>query len=127
MKKKVTKSLVALMLAVVCVFALAACGGSGSSAAGEYKLTKFKQNDTEMDIATLLGVLGVSGDVVCNLEEDGNFSLDMTLLGEESISGTWKADGSNVELTAEGETVTGTLSGNALTLSEDDMTLTFEK
>ena len=39
MKKKVTKRLVALILAVVCVFAMAACGG-GSSAAGEYKLDR---------------------------------------------------------------------------------------
>ena len=125
MKKKLSKRLVSLILAAICVFALTACGTS--AAVGEYKLTKVKYSDTEMDVDSLSETSGITLDITCNLEKDGSFSLDLSPIYGTTVSGTWKMSGSNVELTAEDETITGTLSGDTLTLSENDEVLVFEK
>ena len=133
MKKNVWAKMLSLALVLVCVIGLAACGSGGSSsAAGTYKLQTLDMGGLSMDLAQLAETAGVSEDdfkVVLDLKSDGNFTLDMAALGEESMSmeGTWEESGSNINLKAEGETITATLKDGEITLAEEGVTMTFKK
>lgn len=123
------KRALTLLLALAMIVSLAACGGGGgSSAAGSYKLTKMDAAGVSMNLDELAATTGVEMSITLELKEDGNFSLDMSALGQsESLSGTWKADGNNLVLSAEGEDLPVTFDGKTIVLEQDGQSLTFEK
>ena len=122
------KRALTLLLALAMIVSLAACGGGGSSAAGSYKLTEMNAAGVSMNLDELAASAGVEFNIVLELKDDGNFSLDMSALGQsESLSGTWKADGNNLVLSAEGEDLPVTFDGKTIVMEQDGQSLTFEK
>ena len=123
------KSALTFLLALAMIVSLAACGGGGgSSAAGSYKLTEMNAAGVNMNLDELAASAGVEFNIVLELKDDGNFSLDMSALGQsESLSGTWKADGNNLVLSAEGEDLPVTFDGKTIVMEQDGQSLTFEK
>lgn len=135
------------------LFAFAACGGS--SVAGKYSL------DTSAMKAEMQKSMGADADKMpadekkqmeemmakmlesmkCDmtLGADGTFdvAMDMPMVGKSSIVGTYKVEGDKITMTGKEqgkdkeETKTGTVSGNTITMTEDDdgkkMTLVFKK
>lgn len=124
------KRVLAIMVVLAMMVCLVACGNknSKSDAAGVYNLTKLDMGGVSMDLGQLGEQAGVDVKVTMELKEDGNFTLDMGTLGlGESMSGTWKANGSVLILTVDGEDATATLDGKVLTLKQDDQAMIFEK
>ena len=126
------KRVLALMMVLAMMVCLVACGGgsgsSDASVAGTYNLVKMNAGGVSVDIGQLTEQAGVEVKIALVLNEDGNFTLDMSGLGVgESISGTWKADGSKLTLNAEGEDVPATLDGKTITMEQDGQSMTFEK
>lgn len=124
MKKTVT-----VLLATLLVFVLAACGGSkDTAAAGTYKIKSMVMGGQTFT-ADELAANGVDmSDFSMELKDSGEFTMRV-IAGEESetVNGTWKADGSKISLTAEGQTMEAELDGKTLTVSQDGMELVFEK
>ena len=122
---KAIKTIIALSMIAIMVFALACCGGAGGSGAsggkspvGYYKLTGMSENGepvSEEDLAAL-DVLGLA--VALEIREGGGGIL--TLFGEESEI-TW--DENNI--TIEGTETPYTFDGKTLSMEEDGMALIF--
>lgn len=128
--KTLKKHALTLLMAMAMMVSLVACtGGDGdTSAAGTYNLTNMNAGGVSMDIEQIREQAGIEVNIVLELKEDGNFSLDMSALGtNESISGTWKGDSTSVTMTADGSDVVATIDGTTLTMEQDGQTLTFEK
>lgn len=126
--KHTKQTAVSLLMALILMLSLAACGGGDTSAAGTYKLTSMDLEGMSMDIKQLEELSGVKMNITLELKKNGDFTLDMAALDEsDSLSGTWKADGNNLTLTSDGEDVTGTLDGKTLVLKQGSESLTFEK
>lgn len=123
------KRVLAIMVVLAMMVCLVACGNKNSkNAAGVYNLTKLDMGGVSMDLGQLGEQAGVEVKVTMELKEDGNFTLDMGTLGlGESMSGTWKDNGSVLILTVDGEDATATLDGKVLTLKQDDQAMIFEK
>ncbi|MDR1778949.1 MAG: lipocalin family protein [Clostridiales Family XIII bacterium] len=102
---------------------LAGCGGSDDSKfVGTWKLTGIVDDGEEMDMSAL-EAYGYEFSMV--LDEDHTFSIDV--LGSVS-EGTWEAKSSSVvTLTMDGSPQDAKLSGNTLTMEEDDTVMTFTK
>ena len=133
MKKNLCTKLAVLMLNLLCAFSLAACGGSKKSAlAGTYKLKSVTTQGVTMDLDELADSLGESADalssVTAELKDDGTFTLDTSALTVTSaIEGTWEEKDGALDLTAEGDTITATVSGSSFKLSSSGVDMTFEK
>ena len=133
MKKHVWTKMLSLALVLVCVLGLAACGGDdgGSKAAGTYRLQNIDMGGLSMDVAQLAETAGVSEDefkVVLDLKSDGSFTLEAAAMDENmSMEGTWEESGSDIKLTAEGQTTTATLADGVITFAEEGLTMTFKK
>lgn len=133
MKKNVWAKVLSLMLALVCVMGLAACGdkGGSSSAAGVYNFQTLEMGGMSMDMDQMIesGMLAEDDvKITLDLKSDGNFTLDMSALDEsQSMDGTWKENGGNIELTVEGETITATLADGVITMAAEGLTMTFKK
>ena len=122
------KRALTLFLALAMIVSLAACGGGGSGPAGSYKMTKMNAGGIEMNIEELSSMAGMDVKITLNLKSDGNFSLDMSAIdANQSLSGTWTADGNTLSITADGVTTTGTIDGGTIVLEENGQTMTFEK
>lgn len=125
------KRVLALMMVLAMMVCLVACGGNGgndANVAGTYNLVKMNAGGVSVDLGQLTEQAGVEVKIALVLNEDGNFTLDMSAVGMgESISGTWKADGNKLTLNAEGEDVPATLDGKTITLEQDGQSMTFEK
>ena len=118
-------SITALALVIALSLAFTGCSGAQKDASanfqGSWKMTNIA-GATEDDIA-LMEAFGMS--VVLDLNEDKTAVLDM--MGEE-ISGTWEAKSSTeLTLTIEGESVTGKLNDEKLTIAVDGEEMTFQK
>ena len=133
MKKNVWAKVLSLAVALVCVLGLAACGGNGgtSKAAGTYRLQTLDMGGLSMDVAQLAETAGISEDeikIVLDLKSDGSFTLDAAALEDNlSMEGTWEENGSEIKLTAEGQTTTATLADGVITFAEEGVTMTFKK
>ena len=58
----------------------------------------------------------------------GTFTLDTSALtGTSAIEGTWEEKDGALDLTAEGDTITATVSGSSFKLSSSGVDMTFEK
>ncbi len=126
--KQTNKRILALLLVVAMMMCLVACGGKKNNVAGTYHLTKMNMEGVNLDIKQLSEQSGVEMKVDLVLEENGNFSLDMSALGTgENLSGTWKADGNKLTMTAEGEDASAVVDGKTITLEADGASMIFEK
>lgn len=127
MKKRFNK-IISLALVLICVFALAACGG-GSGAEGTYTFKTMSMQGMTFDIEQLAETLGEEADqlkISLVLNSDGSLKLEADAL-EMSGEGTWKASGSTVTMTIDGEEMTATLKDGEITMSAEGITLTFKK
>ena len=119
---KLNKKLVALLLLVVMVFSLAACGSN--SIVGVWK----------MDITAIMEMAGLSGmesvaDMIegtMEFKNDGKAIMTIYFMGQtQTQEFTYKVDGD--KLTMNGGTSTFKINGNKLTITENGMTLTFTR
>ena len=127
-------------LAVLSVFALTACGddstGPGSSITGTYQLQTVNGQQVP---ATVLQTgndktVITSGSLLLN--QNNTFFAAMTIESTvgglvdsetQASTGTYTRNNDSIQFTSSGKTVTGTLSGNTLTVSDRDMTLVYKK
>lgn len=120
---KLSKKLVAVLLLVVMVFSLAACGSS--SIVGVWK----------MDTKAIMEMAGLPADMVAvadmidgtvEFTNDGKVITKITAMGQtETQEGTYKVEGD--KLTMNGSAGTFKIDGNKLTLSQNGITLTFTR
>lgn len=122
------KRTLALFLALAMMFSLAACGGSGP--VGVYSLSSAKvPGMNEMSVADLSALIGTTVSGTLALKADGSFTLEMNAGGLESetVEGTWTAEGSELTLSSDGSDVSATLTGNAVVMEEDGISMTFKR
>jgi uncharacterized lipoprotein NlpE involved in copper resistance len=127
-KKRAGRIVLLCVLALLCL-GLFACSGSSADAkkayTGQWKLTEMTENGEAVsaDDMAMLDSLGMTIDLTVN--EDGTF--DLTFFGE-SQKGDWEAkSATEATFTIEGDSVPATLKDGKLTLSESDVSMTFEK
>ena len=132
-KMNMKKQVLALLMTLVMIFSLAACGGSGGSgggesAAGTYNLTKMSSGGEEISMEEMSEIAGMDVGMTLELTEDNKFTMDMGVLGDgEKVSGTWKMDGDSLILSAEGDELSVTYDGKTIVLDMEGEGLTFEK
>lgn len=132
MKKNVFTRVLPMALILLCMISLTACGGS-SGAEGTYKFQSMESmaDGQKVTLDDLAEEAGMSADEITFnlvLKSDGTFSLDASVLDDSmSEEGTWEEDGGDLTLTSDGTSVSATLEGGRLTLSEDGLTMVFEK
>lgn len=115
------KKVVSIVLCLVLVLSLAACGGSGSSKAGTYALAEMSMGGETFDAATL-EAMGMSMDMFSmELKEDGTGS--MTFMDE---SEDFKWDDKAIK-DSTGTEIPYTYKDGKITLEMDGETLVFEK
>ncbi len=129
MRRNLLSKLTALMLVLLCLFGLAACGGSKPT--GVYNLESIESGGVSLtvsDLKSLLGEEAADFSVTLEIKEDGTFILDAASLDEGmNGEGTWTQSGNQLSMTADGDTITATLKGNTISLTESDTTMVFKK
>lgn len=125
--KKILTVISAAIAAVVIAVLFAACS---SNYVGTYKFSSMKMDMGGAIIEVKAGEefqgMTLTEDYMVLEIKDGD-TWTMTTMGSGSESGTWKTEGDNIILTdSSGESITATLSGNTLTISQtqDGMTVT---
>lgn len=129
MKKNFWTKMVSLVLVLVCVASLAACGGD-SNVAGRYSLQTMEMAGMSLDYEQLISTYGDGTDVniYIVLNEDGTFKLDMEAVAPgSSMDGTWTSSGSKLTLTTSDGDVDVTLKGGVITMSAEGISMTFKK
>ena len=120
--KKITKRAAALLLSVLMLFAMTACGGSAAANAeevGKYTIYKVKSEDVTLD-SEQLAALGMD---TSSLELRADGTATMVIMDEKTDKMTW----GNGKLTADGESITYKYSDGLLTITLGDEELTFKK
>ena len=137
------KRMISLVLAVLFVAAMmVACGDSGpdvsSNPAGKYFVKTIngksledslneELKDTGMtidDALKMAKVESINDLMFLELNEDG--SAKMVAMGIE-MTGTWKQDGSKLNITIDGDTQVFTIDGSTIKGTTDDQEYVFEK
>ena len=125
MKQKLFK-VFALLLTLITVMSLVACGGGDSKdtdlTGTTWALSGGSQGDTTVDKATLETLLG--GEMTFTFAEEGKVTMAMSGVEAE---GTWSQDGTTVTVEAGGQTNTMTIDGDKLLLEQGDITVEFTK
>ena len=118
------KKTLMVLLAIMIMIPLAACGGGGDSDdpnLGTYICTEAEY----MGITIGVDDLGVDGDITIELKSNGKGKLNQ---GSDSYNITWTLDGEDFEFKDSSVTVAGTLADGLMVVEfEEDMFLTFEK
>ncbi|MDR3072618.1 MAG: hypothetical protein LBU41_03920 [Clostridiales Family XIII bacterium] len=115
--KKIAVLVVVVML--VGVFALSACGSNEKDFVGTWTLKSMVQADVDLAVEDF----GITGEIV--ISDDGKFTLD--IMGSTQ-SGTWKAkNATTVTLTLSGDDQDASVADGKLTLEQDATKLIFEK
>ena len=128
-KKRMT-GLIAMMCAIALLsLGLFACGGSSDDAKKEYigswKLTGMTEKGEAVSANDLKTMEDYGMKISLTISEDGNFEL--TYFGEAQ-KGTWEAkSATEASFIVENETIPAKLEDGKLTLSENDVAMTFEK
>lgn len=131
MKKNFWTKMVSLVLVLVCVVGLAACGGGGD-VSGTYKLHSMEMAGMSLDYEQLVATYAAGDEenfaINLVLNADGTYKLDMeAIVPGSKVEGTWKVDGSTLTLTTDGYNEEATIKGGVITLSESGMSMTFKK
>ena len=124
MKQRLFK-VFALLLTLIAVMSLAACGGDAAKdglGGTTWALSGGSQGDTTVDKATLETLLG--GEMTFAFADDGTVTMSMSGVEGE---GTWTQDGTQVTIESDGEAKTLTLDGDKMTLEQDGITIEFTK
>lgn len=127
---KMKKRIVTVMMALIVMISLVACGGGGKNPVGMYALSKMGDSSMEMTVEEMAAIFETEISVTLELTKDNKFTWDMGFLADEEgevYSGTWKMDGDSLILNVEGEEVAGTYDGKSITIDMEDMVFTFEK
>lgn len=115
----------AMLMALVLVFSLTACGGSKDTTdltGTTWALSGGSQDGVTVDKATLESVLG--GEMAYSFEAEGKVTLS---LSGASVEGTWSQDGNKVSLDIQGDTGTMTIDGDKLILEQGNVKVEFTK
>ena len=120
------KTLAIILILAIAVSMLAGCGGEKANLTGKYVFTSMAGGDNEIDFGALLGMLGMDAEDSMFLEFSSNGKCSMHMMGEV-MEGTFIVSGKNVDITIDGDTATGAISGNKITLEQDGMKMVFEK
>lgn len=122
MKKMI--SLISLLMVLVLV--LTACGGGGGSIEGTWKLTGGSGEGLGNDFTQALQMITSMGGSLTMTFKNGKVTLDMSILGQsQQEESTYKVNGNKLEI--EGSSVEFTIKGNTLTMSADGTSMTFER
>lgn len=125
MKQKLFKAF-ALLLTLITVMSLVACGGGDSKntdlTGTTWALSGGSQGDTTVDKATLESLFG--GEMTYTFNEGGTVTAAAAGLEAE---GTWTQDGDKVTVEAGGQSNTMTLDGDKMLLEQGDITVEFTK
>lgn len=127
------KRFVSLMLVVLLVATLfvGCSSGASSSPEGTYKIKSIDGKDlktyftdslkeqgiAEEDFDSMLGLMGLSMDTLSDfmtitLNKDGTVTMDA--MDEDATTGTWKLEGDQLTISADGEDMVFTYSGNEI-------------
>ena len=120
--KKLTKRAAVLLLAVLMLFAMTACGGSAKADApevGKYTLYEVKSGDVTLSGETLKTI----GMDTSSLELRADGTASMTLADEKTDNMTWGSG----KLTADGESIEYKYDGGLLTITLGEEQMTFKK
>lgn len=118
------KKIVSVLLSLVLIVALAACGGA--SLAGKYILVSMENNGE--DQMPRLTAAGVSPDEIYIAFQGGNAVKIALMIGSVvETEGTYKVSGNTVTFTIDGDAVDATLDGDRLTVSQGGAKMVFEK
>ncbi len=123
------KRILTVLMALVVLVSLAACGG-GKNPAGTYELTKMGDGSEELTAEELTEIAGTELEITLEMTKDNKFTLNMGILSDEeteSVSGTWKLDGDSLILSVEGEELSATYNGKTVAMDMDGVLLTFGK
>lgn len=120
------KRMISLVLVIAAIMMLVGCSG-GSKVTGTYKLTKFMGMDIEQ-ANSLYGLGGGEGSLedmfLLTLKSGGK--CDFEVDGEKQEV-DYKINGENIELSYEGESISGTIKDGVITLSIQEFELEFTK
>ena len=116
------KKTIAILLALVfSMSSLAGCGYGSSTLSGKYDLVSMTSEGETLD-AVQLKDFGIEG--YFEFLDGGKVKVEA--FGETS-EGTFTVSGTNVTITIDGEPASGTISGNRITIEDDDLTMVIEK
>ena len=97
-----------------------------NNAAGTYRFKSLTSDGVTMTAESISSMSDVDiSQMYIELKSDGTFTMNVP--GESSTSGKWSQSGSIISLNVNDETVECTLKGKTITISEDDMSMVFEK
>ena len=120
--KKTRSIAVVVLTALLSLVLLTACG----KATGKYKFKSLSSEGSTMTAEAISSMGGIdASQMYLELKADGTFTMNVP--GEDAASGKWSQSGSKITLTAEDETIEGTLKGKTITISEGSMSMVFEK
>ena len=133
MKNNFWNRIASILLVLVCVAGLAACGSGDVS--GTYKLHTMEVAGMTLNWEQLAAAYAERSeeDFAINLilNADGTFKLDMLNMNTEesnaSLEGTWEASGSTLKVTADGFTSECTVKDGTITIIEGEATMIFKK
>lgn len=128
------KKVAAILLTVVMVLALAACGGSKpeDKLIGSWKLTDAKAGEADDSMGQAISMItAMGGSVSIEFKKDGTGKLNMSLVSQTNDADfKWKLDNAQLVMMMDGEednTLGYSVEDGKLTLGRDGMQLVFEK
>jgi hypothetical protein len=120
------KKLLALVLSLVMVLSLTACGG-GKDYSGTYKVTAVKSDDIELKKGDELWKTAFPDDSslpYIELKKDDKCTISFD---DDNTDGKYSVDGDKITITADKEDVKGTIKDGKITLTIEGAEMVFEK
>lgn len=121
------KKLLAIVLSMMLVLSLTACGGKDYT--GKYSLTSIKVEGMEIKKGDSMWNTAFSDKdkaPYLELKKDDKFTLLFELLDSESQDGTFKVDGEKITLKTDSKSIEGKIKDNKITLEIEGCEAVFE-
>ena len=126
MKSNTKKIIAVLLVLMLSLSVLSACGGETLS--GKYICIDMVSEDEEMSYADLKAFMAFAEeewiDPYLEFLDGDNFKIEFM---DEVENGTYKVNGNSIDLTSDGETITGKIDGKKITLEIEGTKMVFEK